>query len=117
MKVYAYSGCGTCRKALKFLEKSKKKFELLAIRETPPTKAELKTMLKIYDGKVAKLFNTSSKDYRDMKLGAKLAKMSGDAALNLLAKNGNLVKRPFALAGNTGMVGFRLEEWKRKGFR
>jgi arsenate reductase len=117
MKVYAYANCDSCRKALKHLEKSKRDFEVLPIRETPPSKAELKSMLKIYDGEIGKLFNTSGKDYRDMKLGVKLKAMSEDKALDLLSKNGNLVKRPFVLAGNTGMVGFRLEEWKRKGFR
>jgi arsenate reductase len=117
MKVYAYSGCDSCRKAIQYLEKAGKKFELLAIRETPPSVPELKTMLKLYDGKIAKLFNTSGKDYREMELGKKLEKMSEKAALSLLAKNGNLVKRPFVLVGNTGMVGFRTEEWKKKGFR
>src|SRR5258708_10396494 len=117
MKVYAYSNCDTCRKALKHLEKSKREFELKAIRETPPSMLELKAMLEIYDGAIGKLFNTSGKDYRDMKLGEKLKSMSPERALGLLAKNGNLVKRPFVLAGNTGMVGFRIDEWKRKGFR
>ncbi len=117
MKVYAYSGCDTCRKALKYLDSKGRKYELLAIRETPPTRTELKRMLKLYDGALPRLFNSSGKDYRDLKLGEKLKTMDVDDALDLLAKNGNLVKRPFVLAGNTGMVGFRLEEWKLRGFR
>lgn len=117
MKVYAYANCDTCRKALKHLEKGKHTVEVVPIREQPPTKLELRAMLKIYEGKIAKLFNTSGKDYRDMKLGDKLAKMDPEKALDLLAGNGNLVKRPFVLIGNTGAVGFRIDEWKLKGLR
>lgn len=117
MKVYAYQGCSTCAKALKYLQSTRRDFELLPIREHPPTKAELRTMLKIYSGKVAKLFNTSGRDYRALGLGEKLKSLSTEEALGLLAGNGNLVKRPFVLAGNTGVVGFKLDEWKDKGFR
>ena len=117
MKVYAYSNCDTCRKALKHLEGGKHKVEVLPIREQPPTKPELRAMLKLYDGKIAKLFNTSGADYRQMELGKKLPKMDVEKALDLLSKNGNLVKRPFVLIGNTGAVGFRIEEWKQKGLR
>ncbi len=117
MKVYAYTGCSTCAKALAYLKSTRRSFELLPIREKPPTKAELRTMLKIYQGNVHKLFNTSGKDYREGRLGERLSGMDPEEALDLLASNGNLVKRPFVLAGNTGVVGFRLEEWKDKGLR
>lgn len=117
MKVYALDSCSTCKKALAYLKSTGRPFELKAIRETPPTKAELKLMLKVYGGKVGALFNTTGVDYRAQKLGAKLPKLSESQALDLLAKNGNLVKRPFLLAGNTGMVGFRMDEWLDKGIR
>jgi arsenate reductase len=117
MKVYAYSNCDTCRKALKHLSQGKHQVELLPIREQPPTKPELRAMLKIYEGKIAKLFNTSGRDYKEMKLADKLPKMDVEKAIDLLSKNGNLVKRPFVLVGNTGAVGFRIAEWKQKGLR
>src|SRR5580700_9188314 len=117
MKVYAYANCDTCRKALKHLEKGKHKVEVVPIREQPPTRAEIRSMLKIYDGKVAKLFNTSGKEYRAMKLGLKLPKMGLEEAIVLLSSNGNLVKRPFVLIGNTGAVGFKVDEWNTKGLR
>ncbi len=118
MKVYVYDGCSTCKKALVYLKSTGRKFELLAIREQPPTKAELRFMLKVYKGKLGKLFNSSGLDYRALGLSAKLKKgLSEEKALDLLAQNGNLVKRPFWLAGNTGAVGFRIKEWKEKGIR
>jgi arsenate reductase len=117
MRVYAYDGCSTCKKALAYLRSTGREFTLLPIREKPPTKAELKAMLKLYKGKLSHLFNTSGMDYRALKLGPKLKTMKEDAALALLAKNGNLVKRPFVVVGNTGMVGFKLDEWMDKGIR
>ncbi len=117
MRVYSYSGCSTCQKALKYLDSTGRKYELLAIRETPPKMTELKAMLKIYEGKFNRLFNASGRDYKQLGLSAKLPKMKSARALKLLAGNGNLVKRPFLLVGNTGVVGFRLDEWKQKGLR
>ncbi|HTB21385.1 MAG TPA: arsenate reductase family protein [bacterium] len=117
MKVYAYEKCSTCVKALAYLKSTGRAFEVLPIRQQPPTKAELRTMLKIYGGKLARLFNTSGSDYRELGLGEKMKTMREDEALDLLSKNGNLVKRPFVLAGNTGAVGFNLDEWRDKGLR
>ncbi|MBL9134198.1 MAG: arsenate reductase family protein, partial [Verrucomicrobiaceae bacterium] len=61
------------------------------------------------------LFNTSGMDYRAMGLKDKLPGMSEDAALKLLAANGNLVKRPFVVDAKAGvyLAGFKVEEWER----
>lgn len=110
-RVYVYANCSTCKKALQYLEKKKVEFEQIPIVEKPPTRAELKKMLAYYDGKIGKLFNTSGLVYREMRLGEKLPKMSEDAALSLLEKNGKLVKRPFLLSEKSGRVGFKEAEW------
>ncbi|HTH49007.1 MAG TPA: Spx/MgsR family RNA polymerase-binding regulatory protein [Candidatus Limnocylindria bacterium] len=112
-KVYAYAGCDTCRRALKYLEERGVKPEAVPIRERPPTMAELKRMLAIYQGQVRKLFNTAGTDYRALGLGTKLPGLSDDDALRLLAGNGNLVKRPFVLAANGEAVGFKEADWER----
>ena len=112
LRIYEYAKCSTCRKALKFLDRNKVTYEKAVILDTPPTRAELKTMLAAQGGNVKKLFNTSGEVYREMKLGAKLDSMSVEQALDLLASNGRLVKRPFVLVGDTGMVGFNENEWK-----
>jgi arsenate reductase len=77
---------------------------------TPPTKAELKTMLG-FAGSIKKLFNTSGLLYREMKVGDKLPTMSEDQALDLLSKHGKLVKRPFVLLKDRGLLGFKKDEW------
>ena len=110
LKVYTYAKCSTCRKAVKFLRDHQIKFEEAPIRETPPSLAELKLML---EGRNLKaLFNTSGLDYKALGLSGKLPEMSEADALGLLAKNGNLVKRPFAIGKDVRLVGFDEQAWE-----
>ena len=113
LKVYAYKNCDSCRKVKKYLDKKGLKYELIPVREQPPTRVELRTMLANYDGNIRKLFNTSGGDYRALNLKEKFANMTDGEAVKLLSENGNLVKRPFAIAGNQGIVGFREVEWSK----
>ena len=111
VKIYEYNGCGTCRKALKWLETKGIAFERIAIREKPPSKTELKRMLEAYDGNLRALFNTSGGDYRAMNIKEKLTKLSKMEAIDLLTGNGNLVKRPFMMTKDDGVVGFDEAKW------
>lgn len=112
LKVYSYSGCGTCRKALKWLDGRKIAHTVVPIRETPPSLAELERMLELYKGELRRLFNTSGGDYKALGLKDKLPTMSAKAALALLSRNGNLVKRPFVLSPRGGAVGFDETAWE-----
>jgi arsenate reductase len=60
-----------------------------------------------------RLFNVSGRDYRELRLGERLDKMTTGEALDLLASNGNLVKRPFLLGPGVATVGFDEVEWAR----
>ena len=111
LKLYAYKNCDTCRKAIKYLDEKGAEYELIPIREQPPTKAELKTMLASHDGNTRKLFNTSGGDYKALNLKEKLPNVTKMEVIDLLSKNGNLIKRPFLIAGDRGLVGFREKEW------
>lgn len=114
LKVYDYKNCGTCKKALKFLDSKKVSYQSYPIRETPPSKKEIKSMISYLDGEIKKLFNTSGQDYRQMNIKEKLPDMTQKQIIDLLAENGNLIKRPFVIASNNGWVGFKEEEWKEK---
>lgn len=114
LKLFAYKGCSTCRDAVKWLEAHKVAYQELAIRETPPGIPELKAMLAAKGGDLRPLFNTSGMDYRAMNLKEKLPTMTEAEALKLLAGNGNLIKRPFAIDEKAGvyLVGFKEAEWQ-----
>lgn len=114
LKVFAYSGCSTCKNALKWLKSHAIPFEEIAIRETPPSLAELRAMLAAHNGDLRRLFNVSGQDYRALGLKDKLPGMTIDGALKLLSENGNLVKRPFAIDARNKihLVGFKEDEWQ-----
>lgn len=111
MIVYVYGKCSTCQNALKFLEQKNISFTRKEIKETPPSVKELKMMLKHLNGNIKKLFNTSGLVYRELQLTEKLEDMSEEEALALLNGNGMLVKRPFLLAEDFGLIGFKEAEW------
>ena len=113
LTVYAYQACDTCRKALKWLKAQGISHEVKAIRETPPSPAELKAAVKAFGGELRPLFNTAGGDYRELGLKDKLPSMREDEAVALLSKNGNLVKRPFVLGDGVVLVGFKEDEWRK----
>lgn len=117
LKIYEYSNCSTCKQALKFLDAKGVKYQKLPIVEQPPTKDELKRMLEILKadgGGLKNLFNTSGVQYRELGIAEKLkAGMSESEALDLLSKNGKLIKRPFLLDSKKGTVGFKSEVWSK----
>lgn len=113
-QLYHYPACSTCKKAIQFLDKNKIAYQKIDIVENPPSLQELERMLKLIQGDLKKLFNTSGVMYREMGLSEKLKNLSESEALTLLSKNGKLIKRPFLLTQKGGLVGFRENEWKEQ---
>jgi len=110
IKVYHYPKCSTCKKALQFLKGESIDFEEIHIVESPPTKEELIKALEDL-GSSRKLFNTSGMVYRELGLKEKLDTLSDSEAVELLASNGMLIKRPLLLKETTTLAGFREKEW------
>lgn len=110
MHIYTLKTCDSCRNATKWLRENNIPFTEIPIRETPPSAAELRTALKSTPD-IRKLFNTSGQDYRALNIKERLPALSDEEAIALLASNGNLIKRPFLISGETALVGFKEEEW------
>ena len=114
LRVYTYSACGTCRKALQWLAQqgfsmAAGNLELVDITSTPPSPAELRQAFEALGRK--RLFNTSGQSYRALGAAA-VAALDDDQALAALAADGRLIKRPFAItATGAALVGFKPEEW------
>jgi len=113
MIIYVYGKCSTCKQALLFLKKHKAIYTVKEITDTPPSISELKQMLKYQNGNLKKLFNTSGLLYKEMQLSEKLENMPLGEALTLLNQHGMLVKRPFLLGKNFGLIGFKETEWSK----
>lgn len=114
MILYIYSKCSTCQSAVKFLEQKNVSFVRKEIVETPPSVKELRTMLDYMDGNLKKIFNTSGQLYREMQLTERLKSMPEENAILLLNQYGMLVKRPFLLGSDFGLLGFKETEWSKK---
>ena len=111
MKVYSYSKCGTCKNAIKDLEAKKIKFEVIDITENPPSKKVLKSAVKAKG--LQKVFNTSGVQYRELKIKDKIKSMTEAQAIDLLASNGRLIKRPIAVDKNKITIGFNADEYQQ----
>lgn len=113
VKLYLYHKCSTCQSALKYLEKKHLSIDVQDISLHPPSLEELKQMLSYQNDDLKKLFNTSGILYREMQLSQKLHELSTQEALHLLSNNGMLVKRPFLLGTNYGLLGFKIDQWNQ----
>ena len=112
IKVFSYSRCSTCRKALAWLDANNFNYEVVDITASPPSKEVLALAFERL-GLRQRLFNTSGQSYRA--LGADVVKaMNDDDALAALAADGRLIKRPFvALPSGDFLVGFKPEDWSQ----
>lgn len=112
IKVYCYSKCSTCKKALKWLDDRGIAYEKIDLKENNPGEAELREYHAKSGLPLKRFFNTSGMIYRDMELSKKLPAMSDDEQFALLASDGMLVKRPLLVKDDTVLTGFREKEWE-----
>src|SRR5215217_683885 len=96
---YGYKKCSTCRNAEKALEAVGQKTKFIDITEAPPSKSELKRILTQSGLPLKKLFNVSGEQYKLLGMKDKVAGMSEAEALETLAGNGRLLKRPLVTDG------------------
>ncbi len=111
-KVYCYSKCSTCKKALKWLDDNKIAYQLIDIKEDHPDEKTLRQLHKKSGLPLRRFFNTSGQLYREMELSKKLPDMSEDDMYKLLASDGMLVKRPLLVADDAVLTGFKEADWK-----
>ena len=114
IKVYCYSRCTTCKKALKWLEENGIAYEAIDIKTQHPDEETLRNYYALSGLPLKRFFNTSGIPYREMGLSSKLQDMSEDEQLALLATDGMLVKRPLLVGDDYVLTGFKEEEWTQK---
>lgn len=112
--VFHYKGCGTCKKALGWLDARVVVATRIDLVAAPPDAATLRDLWQRSKKPLERFFNTSGESYRAGGFKDKLAAMTDAQKLAALAADGKLIKRPvFDLGGPTGLVlvGFREDEW------
>lgn len=114
LKVYCYSRCTTCKKALKWLDDKSIAYELLDIKTEHPDEETLRRYYALSGLPLKRFWNTSGIPYREIELSKKLPAMSEDAQFTLLATDGMLVKRPLLVGDDYVLTGFKEDEWAEK---
>ena len=111
MLFLGYPRCGTCRKAREWLDAKKLSYTFRDIVQDPPTVPELEEWQKRSELPLKRFFNTSGMSYRALGLRDKLPGTDEEAALELLASDGMLVKRPLLVTEDVVLIGFRETAW------
>ena len=114
IKVYCYSKCSTCKKALKWLDENGIKYDLLDIKADHPDEKSLREYYAASGLPLKRFFNTSGIQYREQGLSKKLPELTENEQLALLATDGMLVKRPLLIGDGFVLTGFKEDEWAAK---
>ena len=109
--IYQYARCGTCRKALKWLDGRGVTYMAHDLVGEPIDGETLRDLWQRSGRPLKAFFNTSGKSYREGGFKERLAEMSDAEMLAALADDGKLVKRPILDVGDKVLVGFREPEY------
>jgi Spx/MgsR family transcriptional regulator len=101
--------CTTCRKARAFLEKRKVELDLRDLGKERMSVEELDELIGDRDHR--KFLNTRNELYRLKKMGQNPP--SREEALQLMAAEPNLIRRPVVLRGDDVVLGYDEEALKR----
>lgn len=112
MLVVCYPKCTTCQKALRFLDEKGISYQQRNIKEQNPTACELAQWHARSGLPLRRFFNTSGLQYRALGLKDRLAHMTQEEMLDILATDGMLVKRPLLVTESRVIPGFSPKEWE-----
>ena len=113
IKFICYPKCTTCQRAKKWLDDHKITYDLRDIKLDNPTLSELTEWYKKSGLPLKKFFNTSGLLYKSLDLKNKLPEMTEAEMLNLLSKDGMLVKRPIIVTDDLVLLGFKEAEYEK----
>ncbi|VEP16726.1 Transcriptional regulator, Spx/MgsR family [Hyella patelloides LEGE 07179] len=119
LKVYGIPNCGTCKKAMQWLDKNDVAYEFINTKENPPSKEKIANWVNTLGFKPMR--NTSGKSYRA--LGEQRNTWESDLASEALrdrwitefSQDAMLLKRPLFVKNEQAiLVGFRASEEELK---
>ncbi len=107
LQIYGIPNCGTCKKALAWLDKHQVAYEFINTKEHPPDRAALSQWVAELGNKPMR--NTSGQSYRT--LGEDKKSWSDAQWIDAFASDAMLLKRPLFVKDNQAvLVGFRATE-------
>ena len=110
---YSYLKCSTCRKAAKWIESKDFEFQLIDIVKEPPLVNYLNLALEQYSNNKKRIFNTRGKAFKTLDLD--IDRLSKEEIIQLLLRDGKLIKRPFLIyEGEKVILGFNEIEYAKQ---
>ena len=107
LKVYGIPNCGTCKKAMQWLEKNNIAYEFINTKESLPSEEQITNWVNTLGFKPIR--NTSGKSYRA--LGEVKNSWDSSEWVTAFSQDAMLLKRPlFIKDGEAVLVGFRASE-------
>lgn len=111
LTLYHYPGCSTCKAARRWLTEQGHDHKLVDLVATPPSKTRLAKLWKDSGQPLRRLFNTSGQSYRQGGFGEKLKTLTDAQALDALAADGKLIKRPILVGSGFVLIGFKADAY------
>lgn len=109
--VYVHPRCGTCKKALAWLKEEGFQVEPVDLLEAPPNAEVLASAFERSEQPLKAFFNTSGQSYRNGGWKDRMATLTREQALEALAADPMLLKRPLLDAGPRAFAGFDKTAW------
>jgi arsenate reductase (glutaredoxin) len=107
LDVYGIPSCGTCKKAIQWLENNGVEYTFINTKDNPPSRSLITSWVKTFGSKPMR--NTSGQSYRA--LGNEKQTWTDAQWIDAFAKDAMLLKRPlFVKDGAAVLVGFRASE-------
>lgn len=107
LQVYGIPNCGTCKKALKWLDANGVDYDFINTKEQSPSREQISAWVAALTAKPMR--NTSGMSYRA--LGEEKKTWSDEQWIDAFSADAMLLKRPlFVKDGTAVLVGFRASE-------
>lgn len=104
LKVYGIPNCGTCKKAIAWLEDNNLAYEFINTKEHPPSQKMIAAWVETLGSKPMR--NTSGQSYRA--LGEERTNFNDQQWIDAFAQDAMLLKRPLFTKDNQAvLVGFK----------
>jgi arsenate reductase (glutaredoxin) len=103
IRIYHNAGCSKSRGALALLEQHGAPFEIVNYLETPPSVAELKTLLSQLGIPARQLLRTGEDIYDEPHLDD--ASLDDKALIDAMTKHPRLIERPIVVAHGKAIIG------------
>lgn len=113
LTLYGYAKCSTCVNARKCLAKLGRPITEIDITTTPPSAAELRSLIARSGRAYTDFLNRSGVLYRERHMKERVKTLPEDAIVAMLAAEGRLLKRPIVTDGERVTVGFSPDEFKK----